>query len=842
MLIVGVVAVAAYAQTGNSGSIQLPRVFVTDLNVESVTSDGLLTGTFVARNDENIPLSDLKYQIFIMAPREDVPEAGFYADSGPLYSHAIVDTPVNMLPQQTKTVPFEYAVPDLPQGEYRVRVQFVTSQGWGLGWQDTTIQLGTPGAVFVTLEEQGIMIENAEVQAPDSGPTLTAGSTVQFALQASNNSTGAVTLIPHMTVYRWGVVKEKVNTSALPAISIPGRGVTEHRFSFTAPLVPDAYQVYVTLKDETGRVTSSRAAFRVVVGGESAKVFTAHFKKLAVYKGTEAVIEAGVVGPADQVSTVNASVVVSMLDAGEVVAEQTVPVALNAAAQTIEATLPLARDVAQPGLRVTITSAQGAVLDTYETLFTLPLDVLQTVAVPETTAPSWKNKWLALGLLIAAVVILIVFILMRAVKKKAQPPVLPTAGTLVLLVVAGIVFLQHSASAQIHVYRTSDSFINIFVNRPANNSFYDAHAIPYEVSANVIACANAATGGGVRIYTSTDGQHYANFPFPGMVLKQSPDFRTSCPKKTCPYTYNYFGTVPGQPDVAKTTVMFEGWYERALGAAGSKDVWASWVYHYVPPKGDINEISCTEIRGWTCDPNNYQAPLRVDILSDGQLISSTTANQYRSDVAQLYSACQGSGDHGFTVPIPKTLYDNKPRTISAYVYDLDTGGHNVTLPNAKTIQCAFQCSDGKDNDADGLIDTADPGCHSDGNPENSNSYVPTDDDETHSIISNPQPPTLDVESTSPSPSIIPNTPDCSDGVDNDGDGLVDSQDPGCHTDGNTNNSNSYTPGDSDESRTGQQTATPTPTNSVPTPSNDIPPQDTPTPAPTFKPGVFHEVD
>jgi LPXTG-motif cell wall-anchored protein len=42
-----------------------------------------------------------------------------------------------------------------------------------------------------------------------------------------------------------------------------------------------------------------------------------------------------------------------------------------------------------------------------------------------------------------------------------------------------------------------------------------------------------------------------------------------------------------------------------------------------------------------------------------------------------------------------------------------------------------QCSDGVDNDGDAAIDTADPGCHSDGVATNAASYVPSDDDETN---------------------------------------------------------------------------------------------------------------
>jgi len=59
----------------------------------------------------------------------------------------------------------------------------------------------------------------------------------------------------------------------------------------------------------------------------------------------------------------------------------------------------------------------------------------------------------------------------------------------------------------------------------------------------------------------------------------------------------------------------------------------------------------------------------------------------------------------------------------------------------------YQCSDGIDNDSDGLVDLQDPGC---ANAEDNDEY-------------NEPPPTTQ----------------CSDGIDNDGDGLVDLQDPGC---------------------------------------------------------------
>jgi LPXTG-motif cell wall-anchored protein len=97
-----------------------------------------------------------------------------------------------------------------------------------------------------------------------------------------------------------------------------------------------------------------------------------------------------------------------------------------------------------------------------------------------------------------------------------------------------------------------------------------------------------------------------------------------------------------------------------------------------------------------------------------------------------------------------------------------------------------ECSDGIDNDGDGLIDAADPDCHTDGNAGNPASYNPSDMSEA----GGPGAPTTG--------SGEEEGPECSDNVDNDGDGKIDERDPGCHSDGNPNNPASYEPDDDDE--------------------------------------------
>jgi hypothetical protein len=112
--------------------------------------------------------------------------------------------------------------------------------------------------------------------------------------------------------------------------------------------------------------------------------------------------------------------------------------------------------------------------------------------------------------------------------------------------------------------------------------------------------------------------------------------------------------------------------------------------------------------------------------------------------------------------------------------DAENGLAQVRLGHAEldgvTCGAAPQCSDTQDNDGDGVIDAEDPGCHTDGDADNPDSYDPNDNDETDGA----------------------GPPQCSDGVDNDGDGVADTNDPGCHVDGDATNPDSFDPTDDDE--------------------------------------------
>ena len=112
-------------------------------------------------------------------------------------------------------------------------------------------------------------------------------------------------------------------------------------------------------------------------------------------------------------------------------------------------------------------------------------------------------------------------------------------------------------------------------------------------------------------------------------------------------------------------------------------------------------------------------------------------------------------------------------------------------------EAGAQCADTIDNDQDGVIDAADPGCHTDGDATNTASYNAADNDETNPTGGGTTG-SGDNGSGAGDNGGDGNGVQCADKVDNDGDGVIDAKDPGCHTDGDASNPDSYDASDDSE--------------------------------------------
>lgn len=106
-------------------------------------------------------------------------------------------------------------------------------------------------------------------------------------------------------------------------------------------------------------------------------------------------------------------------------------------------------------------------------------------------------------------------------------------------------------------------------------------------------------------------------------------------------------------------------------------------------EGHFDGASCDNIWGWVYDRSNPNAPITVEILANGQVIGTLSANQYRPD---LQNAGKGNGQHGFNFAPPASIRNNQNQSISLRVpgsgYTFPVSNRNITCAGSGTTNPA----------------------------------------------------------------------------------------------------------------------------------------------------------
>ena len=86
---------------------------------------------------------------------------------------------------------------------------------------------------------------------------------------------------------------------------------------------------------------------------------------------------------------------------------------------------------------------------------------------------------------------------------------------------------------------------------------------------------------------------------------------------------------------------------------------SGWVVNCIAPgvptpvySGWLESASCAVISGWAWNSKQPNSPINVEVYSDGVLLTSVPANQFRQDLA---NAGIGNGVHGFSFATPNSL-------------------------------------------------------------------------------------------------------------------------------------------------------------------------------------------
>lgn len=106
------------------------------------------------------------------------------------------------------------------------------------------------------------------------------------------------------------------------------------------------------------------------------------------------------------------------------------------------------------------------------------------------------------------------------------------------------------------------------------------------------------------------------------------------------------------------------------------------------PVGALDVASCTNIAGWTQDPDAPTRSIAAHVYIGGAAGTAgvrsilTVADKHRADLCSTVGCA-----HGFSIPVPPAYFDGRERQV--YVYGIDaSGGANRLLQQApKTLKC-----------------------------------------------------------------------------------------------------------------------------------------------------------
>ncbi len=79
-------------------------------------------------------------------------------------------------------------------------------------------------------------------------------------------------------------------------------------------------------------------------------------------------------------------------------------------------------------------------------------------------------------------------------------------------------------------------------------------------------------------------------------------------------------------------------------------------------EGHIDNASCSTVNGWAADRARLNTSIPVDFYIDGAFAGSTTAGQYRGDIAGYLG---DNGNHGFSWPVPAGFQTGGNHTVEA---------------------------------------------------------------------------------------------------------------------------------------------------------------------------------
>lgn len=281
LILIAVVFLGNFIFANAQVQSNLPLVYVTEVNLEKETykPGEILKGEIVLLSKNKEDSNNLNVA-FSLNEDDEANSTGFFTELKKVKDISIKEG-------ESKTIPFEFVLPNSGPNILKVKAQVSLSSGLPLGWEYSKNFNFQSNSSYLTLIATRVSLDNDVTYPTDYGPHIYRDkipSAISVEALVKNTSDSDITVVPEIVVYKWPKTE-----NAEEAKSRVGQSVivkkTAGNVTISLPLPnfdysPGVYEGVLYIKDEQGNLKTAEISFRYIVGGD---VLTIH--SLSTAKG-----------------------------------------------------------------------------------------------------------------------------------------------------------------------------------------------------------------------------------------------------------------------------------------------------------------------------------------------------------------------------------------------------------------------------------------------------------------------------------------------------------------------------------------------------------------------------
>lgn len=407
-------------------SYALPAIHVTAL--DATQNGNTVAGKFTVKNSEQASFGNLQYQILLVGPAPKLVLGKVTFNNAPVYDHKIINEKFDLPATSEKSFNFSYTVPPVATGDYRVRVQVLTTKGTELGWKDFPLAItATADVANIVLTMDGITIDDKPVDVSVlDGVNVAPAKNIVLNFSAQNTAGKEIKVTPTLGI--WEFAKNRLNVAQIKGEVITlKKGANKLTIPVLTAEKPEAYAAELALQNEAGTTQISNVlSYRWVVTGPSAEISSVRITKPVFNKGETFGAEVEAVGSADRQTTVKAQIELSVQNGNTVIASNKSEfVTLNSRPKSYAVTVGLNSDVKNPTIRTRIIDENGTVLDEDLSQITGSPKTKQFLPVSNTAnSKSSQGASVILTIVVAILALIIIVAVFMIIKGKNKPTII----------------------------------------------------------------------------------------------------------------------------------------------------------------------------------------------------------------------------------------------------------------------------------------------------------------------------------------------------------------------------------------------------------------------------------